>query len=148
MHIATIGIDPGTKETAVISLDASGDILAGSRIIWEDFCTVPSHAAEILAVVDEYTSAHGTEAVHLEDVVPPVGQMGLIDPRPLLTLHRLVGFLQASRPDWRLVRPGGHGSQPLASYPAALVGKTERKGTGKLRHLRSAYDVAHARPWH
>ena len=64
------------------------------------------------------------------------------DPPPLVALTR--GAVLYAYPEAHIVSPGGHGSGPLGSYPAKLVGAREVVGTGKARHMRSAFDVAGA----
>ena len=145
--IPTIGVDPGTKTTGVISLAGNGDILAGSLISWADQDTAMSHADEIIECVNDYTASWDKPGrVHLEDVVAPSGHLGYIDPGPVIELARLIGFLLGvERPSplqWHLIAPGGNGSNPLATYPSRLINDGEKVGTGKYRHLRSAYDVA------
>jgi len=54
----------------------------------------------------------------------------------------VLGAVLYAHPDAIIVAPGGHGSAPLTTYPAALVGDREVVGTGKRRHLRSAWDIA------
>ena len=81
--------------------------------------------------------------IAVEDVVAPNPHMGLTNVSALIETARLVGYLQAVYPVV-LVPPGGHGKAPLQTYPAALVGPRETAGTGRRRHLRSAWDVAGA----
>jgi hypothetical protein len=81
----------------------------------------------------------------VEDVVAPNPHMGLTNVSALIETARLVGYLQALYPVV-LVPPGGHGKAPLQTYPEALVGPRETAGTGRRRHLRSAWDVAGAAP--
>lgn len=146
---STIGVDPGTRETGVVSLDHRGHILAGCLIIWEPHDTWLTHATEILDTVISYRLKHwdGLDGmVHVEDVVAPSPHLGVIDPSPLLGVAKIIGRLvtglERERLQYHLIRPGGHGKALLASYPKQLIGDQETVGTGKLRHLRSAYDVA------
>lgn len=82
--------------------------------------------------------------VAIEDIVHPSPHLGLANMEGLLHTAQVLGALRSTFPAAVLVRPGGHGSAPLASYPPELVGDREPKGTGKLRHARSAWDVAGA----
>ena len=85
----------------------------------------------------------GVPVIAVEDVVAPNPHMGLTNVSALIETARLVGYLQAVY-EVVLVPPGGHGKAPLQTYPEALVGPRETSGTGRRRHLRSAWDVAGA----
>ena len=81
-----------------------------------------------------------------------------IDPGPLLSTALLVGHLAGSFRErgWpvRVVPPNHHGGGALASYPESLVSDAEKRrrnwratvggDKAKLRHERSAFDVAMA----
>jgi hypothetical protein len=43
-----------------------------------------------------------------------------------------------------VVPPAGHGAGPCQAYPGALWPATEKRGAGRCRHLRSAWDIAEA----
>lgn len=116
--------------------------MAASIIEWGPDDTIVTHAAEIMEAVDHYSKKTDVGLVRIEDVVAPTGHLGIIGIEPLLKLARMIGYLEAMRPDWELVRPAGHGSRPLEYYPKSLVGPKEKKGKGRWRHVRSAYDVA------
>lgn len=71
----------------------------------------------------------------------------IINPKGIIDTAFIVGAvltaLDASPvPRTILVPPDSNGSQPLMAYPAELVGEKEVKGGGRLRHARSAFDVA------
>lgn len=82
--------------------------------------------------------------IAIEDVIPPNPHAGMMRPGDLIAVSMVAGALFARFPDAVIVRPGKHGSHPLGTYPPVLVGAGERKGTGKLRHARSAWDIAAA----
>lgn len=157
MRFATIGVDPGTKATGIALIDDRSGLIAASVIEWEPGTDTRLHVAEILDSIAAYALKAVNEAgfeslrIAVEDVVRPSPHLGIIDPTHVIELARLIGWLSAEldrycnteAAGWTLVRPGGHGSKPLITYPAALVGPTETTGTsGFRRHARSAYDIA------
>lgn len=99
----------------------------------------------------------------IETVVPPVGGIRFLRPKDLISVSMVAGAIgqaligQGWEVGW--VRPGGHGKTPDLpvgrvldelmgqKYPKELL--PERKGSAykdKRRHLRSAWDIAHATP--
>lgn len=151
---ATIGIDPGGRATGVV-------VRYDSRLVWAALLTRSGDAdfpdgGYVCEVVDAIFDAErwapdladGIPAtVALEGLRRPGGHARdrdshLIDPTGVMGTAMVVGAVLANWPDAVLVAPGGHGSGPLATYPAELVGEREQVGTGRLRHLRSAWDIA------
>ena len=143
-----LGVDPGGQHTGVV-LRRGRDVLRAGTCERDLDEKVHRYAHRVALEVLEWHTAgaleHG-DRVHLavEGVVEPSPHMGLTNVRGLLDTAVVFGALAATYPGLIVVRPGGNGSAPLRSYPAVLVGENERKGTGKLRHVRSAYDVAGA----
>lgn len=146
-----LGIDPGGKTCGMVLrqgrtvtravLVINSDAPALSR----DYLAEVIDAAEDAYEWGSYFDPPGTRRlVAIEDVVHPNPHLGLANMDGLLHTAQVLGALRVRFPDAILVRPGGHGSAPLASYPPELVGDKEIKGTGKLRHARSAYDIAGA----
>lgn len=91
--------------------------------------------------------AFGVDVWAVEGLNHPHPRMKLVNVRGLLDTARVIGWLDVWLAPSRTVLevpPGRHGSGPLAAYPAELVGPRERSGSGKMRHVRSAFDVAHA----
>jgi len=83
--------------------------------------------------------------VAIEGVVAPSPHAGISNPRGIIEAAWVGGRIAeaaATRFPVVIVPPGGHGSGPRAAYPDALFGVRERRGRGRLRHARSAYDVA------
>ena len=102
-------------------------------------------------VVDEVERAllvlgelgEGDVILAVESMVVPKGYRitsaaGLLG--PALVLGAVLGCFDSPF----LVPPGHHGQGPREAYPASDWGKQEKKGTGKLRHVRSAWDIAAA----
>ncbi|OLT35618.1 hypothetical protein BJF84_13410 [Rhodococcus sp. CUA-806] len=78
------------------------------------------------------------------------------NPEPLLAAAIVLGNIQAwattTYGQYTEIPPGGNGGAPLSQYPDTLVSDAERRKpnwqnrigeSGKLRHERSAFDVAH-----
>lgn len=84
--------------------------------------------------------------VAVEDLNEPTPHLGLTNVGGLIGAAMVLGAVVFAYPAAVIVPPGGHGAAPLATYPSRLVGPRELKGTGKLRHLRSAWDVSGAAP--
>ena len=97
----------------------------------------------------------------VEDVVAPNPHKrrrdgnSIINPAALLDTAKVFGaFCDFPAGGLTVVRPGGHGSNPYATYPDELVTDAERRAKGwrlnpagqssAIRHARSAYDVARA----
>lgn len=140
-----LGVDPGGAHTGYAIVDDGGTLVAwwlhdrdgDSLDRWVGQC---AQSALTLA------SAHQPDVVAVEGTNQPTGHMGMTSVAGLLDTAWTAGGIVAVCGDYRIplvvVPPGGHGSNPLAVYPPQLVGERERKGAGRLRHVRSAFDVA------
>lgn len=133
----TIGVDPGGAETGLVWVNAHGAYVdhrvldtASSRR-WQDI------AAELEELVED-----PGYVVAVEDVRKPTPHLGIIAVGGLLRAATVLGIVVGIRLDAIVVPPAGLGSGPLAAYPDALRGPRERTGSGRLRHCRSAWDVA------
>lgn len=80
--------------------------------------------------------------VAAEDLSTPSPHMGTISVHGLLDTAVVLGAIAGHVNVF--VPPGGHGSHSLQAYTAELVGKHEKSGLGRLRHCRSAWDIAAA----
>lgn len=154
---AVVGIDPGCRETGLVA--RQGRHLVGAWLIArDDGSALPtaSYCAEVLdgvqvaiARVSRYGSDVWAPFLAVEGlVVPrgrnPQGEAMVMDVTGLLGTAVVLGAILAVHPDIRVIQPGSHGSLPRGAYPAALFGPREQKGHGKLRHCRSAWDIAEA----
>lgn len=121
-----------------------------------DTCAQLTHSAERDAFSDKGTVA--PIRIAIEGLTRPNWHMhgrAAANPEPLLAAAIVLGNLQA----WAVttygryteIPPGGNGSAILSQYPEPLVSDAERRKpnwqmrigeTGKLRHERSAFDVA------
>lgn len=145
--IPVIGVDPGGASTGIV-------VRLGDRLL--DWALVERAEPEefdayLGRVMTEITTA-GNDRPHallaVEDLNHPNPHLGLANVEGLMATAQVLGAIRrhATRTYLRLVLvpPGRHGSAPLQSYPRELVGERERAGTGRMRHLRSAWDVAGA----
>lgn len=147
-----LGIDPGGASTGMV-------VRSGAELLWWRIVDSPSGAGglptvtylhEVLGAAREALDAHPGARVHVEAVTPPRGfyngKHHTIAPGALIGVSAVAGLLLGALPDPVLIPPGRNGSRPLATYPQELVGAREVSGRGRLRHARSAWDIAGARP--
>ena len=139
-----VGIDPGAKETGIV-LVQSRTVLAGCTVKRRKGTTIPTadYLHEVLEAVAEYVERGDNPIVGVESLVAPNPHMGYTAVMPLLGAAVVLGAVISAYPDAVLVRPGKNGSRPMDSYPKELrPTRGQGKGTDKLRHTRSAFDVA------
>lgn len=140
MHLI-VGVDPGYT-TGICAVRSDSSVYNAGLVRWETLTELwRTYAAEVAAHVERIVDGADTFTVKVEDIVAPNPHLGLSNPKHAINTARLIGYLEALY-DCELVRPGKKGGRPLSEYPAALVADNEPKGTGKLRHARSAYDIA------
>lgn len=162
-RVVVIGVDPGARETGVAVLDVTDTPGLGVAPLL-DQCTirrldrdrpdqVPADyldsVASILGLMIESHLPPTGGVVGVEGVRSPRGfangRRHTIDPAGIIGASITYGAILAALGDRhvvrRIVRPAGNGHLlPLTAYPTPLA--TNGKGTDKLRHVRSAYDVA------
>lgn len=162
---AAVGVDPGGKWCGIVS--RIGDEVIDQHVVTRaddehvtDFalrCSrrVRSTAGRLRRECARRSLPPVVLIAH-EDVVAPrwhsKGKAKPINPVPIIHTGVVLGSCRAAVLDAMnvIVRPNSHGEAPLGSYPDELVSPAERridgwklrKGTGKLRHARSAWDVA------
>lgn len=151
-----VGVDPGSVETGVCALSLGHTTGVAARVVTRDRneADIFAHAQDVVQRVrrylDKWSEDHDEWWVAVEGlkrVNPHLVKKGHkpIDLFPVIEAAVVLGVVVASFPGRAvIVPPGGHGSAPLRSYPQQLIGPREKKGTGVLRHARSAYDVARA----
>lgn len=104
----------------------------------------------VVGWVSAWTDERDAELVGIERASKPTGRradgsIGPIEPGALIGLGMVAGAVLAYFPDAIVVPQAG--SSPLYAYPKDLVGPRETTGTGgRLRHARSAWDVAGGAP--
>lgn len=164
-----LGIDPGARETGVAVVDF-GDRRAGPRLVISTTVRSTAPTAVYLPVPADYLAAivetigpivnalPRVDGVAVEDVVAPNLHMerAAYSTGPIVATAQVSGWcLGLLAEHWPLairVPPHGNGGAPLGAYPPQLVSDTERRNPNwrirpggdkaKLRHERSAYDVA------
>lgn len=161
-----LGVDPGARWTGIVLVSAFGGRVE-KLLYWETIersaggvvLPLPAeYTNQVLAVLNAIESEPqlGFDLVGIEGVNRPSWHMGgraAANPEAIMGTAWLGGIVQGAYPEEsRIVTPGGNGAGALSSYPEQLVSSSERrranwKGTiggpkAKLRHVRSAYDVA------
>lgn len=143
--IPVVGVDPGGQTTGIVA--RHGNMLDLATLVTRKDWTFDRYLREVVAATgDALRLAREIDdraLLALEDLTHPNPHMGLANVMGLLDTAQTIGALRLA---FRavMVPPGRNGSRPLHFYPTELVGPHEAKGTGKLRHCRSAWDVAGA----
>lgn len=144
-----LGVDPGGRTTGWCVTD--GDQPVAADVVDRGEEPMHEYAYGVASLVRSLAHDHDVGLVCVEGLVgvTPHVRDRPISPTGLLQASCVFGAVMALLTDGALdgprcevVRPGGHGSKPLLAYPSSLVGARETKGTGRMRHARSAYDVA------
>lgn len=156
---ATIGIDPGSRTTAIILIDNKQKPVKLS-LVKNDGELLPVPADYIQGAINElrdYVTQNPDATIAVEGITRPNWHLATehkrgsaANPTGLLGTAMLLGAIISHYPDAVIIPPNKNGSKPLVAYPDELISPHEKKhpdwktrvGTGKLRHARSAYDVA------
>lgn len=169
-----LGVDPGAVDTGLVLVDTSDThngqpSLLGSWTInragrGKDGGLLPVNPEYLAEVLDHVQALIDSNSpprlVGVEGVKRPNWHAGgaAANPEAILATAVVFGAVLGHLPTNRgltfvEIPPGKNGSGALVSYPPALVSDSERRrpswrlsaaGAGKLRHERSAYDVARA----
>lgn len=157
--IPVVGVDPGARATGIVLVGGSG-LVAGVTVENLEGALLPppgEYVERVLNVVADLAASVPGCVVAVESVTRPSwhvaksasrGAAG--NPTALLGTAVVLGGVLGAYPGAVLVRPGRNGSSPMGAYPEELVSAGERRkpgweirvGGGKLRHQRSAWDVA------
>lgn len=151
-----LGIDPGGKSTGCVLRD--GETLLDWQLVERDRETVDRWANRCVDVAGHLVANLHVDLVAIEGLNPPTPQMGTTSVLGLMDTATVIGAMLGWVADpafgakYLLVPPDRHGRAAegygrtglLAAYPDALVGPQETSGTGRLRHVRAAWDVAAA----
>lgn len=158
-----LGVDPGGRWTGIlvrrgvdvlahvtVTRDTDEDADAGTRGVGVG----PAYVADVCIAAAELADVHAVDLVAVESVVAPNPHVNrrngkaTTNPTGALGAAMVYGAILRDWPAAVIVAPAGNGSLPLSAYPPELVSDQERRrglnriGDGKLRHVRSAYDVA------
>lgn len=150
-----IGVDPGGRQTGLVV--RYGDNCLAADLVTRDGPELFPGADYLAEVVDAigglivYASQDLPELadaapprIAVEGVVHPSGHVRMINAAGLLGTATVLGAVLAMFPSAFVVAPAGHGAGPRSAYPLKLWPPTEKRGAGKCRHLRSAWDIAEA----
>lgn len=140
-----LGVDPGGRHTGIALSDRVSGEDSGMVITRDAGETIDAYAARAAKTITGLLATVDLCAV--EGWRHPNPHLGIANMTGLLDAVFVAGYFTAEAASSTvvvLVPPGGHGSSPLAAYPHRLVGPGETTGTGKLRHARSAHDIARA----
>jgi len=138
-----VGVDPGGQDTGIVV--RCGDTLLDASLLrrgTDD--TLGAWVRGCVNTVERLVKSTQASLVAVESIVQPSWHVRerVISIDGLLWAQAVVGGLLVAFPDAILVPPNGHGAAPLRTYPSVIVGANERRGCGKARHLRSAWDIA------
>lgn len=142
-----VGVDPGGRSTGVAAVIAPKTLVYWAVVTRDaDLDVYLAEICETIRIARSHLRHTAREsgartAVAVEDVVDPTPHMGTVTVRGLIDAAQVLGAVVRTFNAQR-IRPASHGGGLLAAYPEALRGPREKKGTGRLRHARSAYDVA------
>lgn len=147
-----IGIDPGSRNTAIVVRDGDQVILASTYVRIGNQDPV-EYAFEVVDYIQGIRDQFPTIPMGLEGIKDPKGfnrgKRAAINPKDIVRTGIVVGAVAVA---WRkeiiMVPPGGNGSQDISQYPLALKGRRPKTllgdshGAGTRRHEQSAFDVA------
>lgn len=153
--IISIGIDPGSRYTALVVRD--GDEVLHATTVKREGDQEPIDYArmvvEILVpIVRDFESRYENVIVGIEGITDPKGfsngRRAPINPKDIVRTGVTAGGLAVALMDAIVIPPGHNGSQHLSQYPDALKGRRpadlpgDSTGAGTRRHEQSAFDVA------
>lgn len=151
-----VGVDPGGRWTGIVHRD--GDRLVEAWLLEREDESIAVFAQRVVSRLQRVLCGEllrggvvaRPDVVAVEACRAPKpwmhGRVQFTRPDGIIDTAVVFGAVCTVVPEDRLVvvPPGGHGSGPLTGYPPEMVGGREREGTGKRRHLRSAWDIAAA----
>lgn len=145
---SVIGIDPGGRSTGLVLL--SGDRLIDADVIerkGKDRVPEASYLVTVrYAVLSLERQSQGPPLVCVEGLKAPNayhdGKRKPISPLDLVGPAMVLGMVLAEWPEAVVVPPGGNGSRDWFAYPEQIRQPIGGKGSDRMRHARSAYDVA------
>ena len=141
-----LGVDPGCRETGIVLRvdDGVADFTVLERT---DTAKLPGgeYVACVIQRIDSMWTRAGQPTVAVEGVNIPNPHLGMTNVGGQIGCAIVLGAVLGVFADAVVVPPGRNGSGPKAAYPDELWGPREGvAGKGRLRHCRSAFDVAGA----
>ena len=157
--LPVVGVDPGGRTTGIVAILSGGVVRTATVTNPGELLPLEvGYLVDVVETVRDMVGGDGSAAnLFVEDVKRPSWHVArdakrgaATDPTGLLATAQVLGAIRAAFPTAVLVPPRRNGSKPLGAYPEALVSAGERRkpgwqtrvGTGKMRHLRSAWDIA------
>ena len=147
-----VGVDPGGRQTGLV-VRHGRDLLAAD-LVTRDGPEVFPGADYLREVTDAigglvvYAAQELPDAdrprIAVEGVVHPNGHVRMINAAGLLGTATVLGAILGNWPSAIVVPPAGNGAGPRSAYPGSLWPPQEKRGAGRCRHLRSAWDIAEA----
>ena len=149
IRLPVIGVDPGHRETGLVLcvgaelvdhevIVRKGDGMPGDEYLDRVVDAIAELRQRALAV----TVQRGP-LVGLEGVQAPNPHAGMTNPTGIIGTAVVFGWVWRAFPDAIIVRPQSAGKGPLGAYPDELQPtRGDGRGRDKLRHCRSAYDIA------
>lgn len=153
---AFIGIDPGGRDTGITAI--RGDAVLHHSIVTRAGDDPIPDAAYVRSVVDVVqgidawlTLSADQVVIAVEGVTAPNPQLrrrdgnSLTNPAGIIGAAMVLGGIVGRWATAIVVPPGRNGSHVLDAYPAELrPTRGQGRGHDRLRHCRSAFDVARA----
>lgn len=142
-----LGVDPGGTTTGFYLFTDVENGDAGQWLLVHRTGSRLEYVESVLDTVNELT-AMSPVMVCVEDVTHPNPHAGTINVDGIIGAAQILGVVCATGMRQRVpvivIPPMGHGSGPRQAYPPELWPDREPKGTGKMRHVRSAFDIGQA----
>lgn len=145
-----LGVDPGCRATGIV-LRVGDGVSAFTVLERDDIAELPGpeYVAAVITHLRNGWAMAGRPVVAVEGVSVPKGfargRKHTISLSGVIGCGIVLGAVLGAFADVVVVPAGGNGSGPKAAYPDELWGVREGPaGTGRLRHCRSAFDVAGA----
>lgn len=152
--MVVLGCDPGGRTTGLVV--RSGSVLLDHALVARGD-DLHAYLLDVVQTIDQLDHDHAPARLAVEDLVDPNPHLGLANVRGLIDTAQVIGAIRLTWSDCHMVRPDRHGAVPKGwapgpqldawmrqQYPADLLGPKEIGGayTGRLRHARSAWDIA------
>lgn len=148
-----IGVDPGGRESGIVARCAGALTFHRLHVrtsAWDlptaaDLREVTDAVREVRAHAWDRIGGQVDTAFAVEGLNHPNPHVGIANVLGTLGTAMVLGAVLTCWPDAIVVPPGQHGAGPLLAYPEVLRPTRGRgRGHDRLRHCRSAYNVAGA----
>lgn len=146
-----IGVDPGSRYTAVVARDGDVVLYAGTIVRVGNEEPI-SYARKVVAALRPVVAMFPNAIIGVEGITDPKGfkhgQRAALNPKDIVRTGVVAGAVACAFEDAVVIRPGNNGSKHLSHYPASLQGRRPADlpgssvGAGTRRHEQSAFDIA------